>query len=344
MSDNFLFTLAGSPKTWLKERFTPGGIQRWLAEKSVSSYSDKMDILRDVDDRIYAWAKDLKRITKGLRQAIELSNLTEIANFINEFNDKLSRIKLVSTFVKSITPDDLQQFDKIRLAETKLSTAGAWEDIKRKWIAKKFETKDRNIRTGKFYQILELAEEISQKILSTLDIMGSARADGDIDNYIAGLSSISQYQNQFAEAFLPVYREYLLNISPDMPDVEDSDPDTDLNPTMKSPELEVPEQSMEWTPEPEVFRPEFTQPDALKLPTFMNHDISDDPTLEKIPVTQRSASEIYSQFLVDLVKTAQEKGDVQALAQKILIVSAEMEKYDPEAAMKLLQLAQDIIE
>lgn len=80
MNDDIIIVTAAGAGTWLRERFTPKGIQRWLTESAVSEYAHKMDILREVDDRIYEWAKDLSVYIDLMEKAYESNRLADLAS------------------------------------------------------------------------------------------------------------------------------------------------------------------------------------------------------------------------------------------------------------------------
>ncbi len=197
---------------WFKEYFTPGSWQRMLGEGLIGDYKSKMEVLREVDDQIYDWARDLKNIVKQMRKALNANRLVDFALWIGELNLRLSNIKNESGKVEQIAEDALRQFEQeteFYADDGMVSEAGWLSDFKRNWVAKKFQTEQRKQRAKELAGILSAAEKVVNKVMDSVDALGDARSEGDIGKYTSVLKSISNEQDKFVNFFLPIYNKHL---------------------------------------------------------------------------------------------------------------------------------------
>lgn len=216
MSEFDLILHAADKKTWLREKFTPSGIQRWLGEKFISDYKTKMDILRSVDDQIGSWAAELKELTGKMRGALKSSRLVDLALLLNLTNKKLLSIETEGQKIQRLKDEALREFElehEMDLPEAsslpQKKSAGLWSDMKRDWVRKKFDDNKRKERFLALQEIVNHAEEIAQKVESAVKLLHVLRAKGEIGKYLEGLKTISILQKAFQTKFFAVYTKYL---------------------------------------------------------------------------------------------------------------------------------------
>lgn len=215
-----IITAAGG-KTWLKERFMPSSWVRMFGEGLIGDYAKKMDTLRDVDDRIHEWTKDLGALTKEMRQALRGSRFIDVAILLGRLNKKLKNVHEAGKEVKKIEEGALRDFERkhdLNIPDDILGTesesgltteAGFLSDLKRKWIAKKFETAQKQKRTIALNSLVDRAERLAKSVRSHVNNLGTARASGDIGRYVDHLKQISLEQKEFQSMFVPIYNLYL---------------------------------------------------------------------------------------------------------------------------------------
>lgn len=216
MSEFDLILHAADKKTWLRERLTPGGIQRWLGEKFISDYKTKMDTLRSVDDQIASWAVELKDLSKKMRGALKSSRLVDLALLLNLVNKKLISIESEGQKIQRLKDEAVREFElqhEMELPESSFlpqkKSAGWLEDKKREWVRKKFDDEKRKKRFLALQEIVSLAEQTVEKVESAVKLLHVLRAKGEIGKYLEGLKTISLLQKAFQTKFFAVYSEYL---------------------------------------------------------------------------------------------------------------------------------------
>lgn len=214
-----IITAAGG-KTWLKERFMPSSWTRMFGEGLIGDYARKMDTLRDVDDRIHDWTKDLGSLVKEMRQALRGNRFVDVAILLGQLNKKLKNVHEAGKEVKKIEESALKDFERkhdldipddiLGMESGGLTTeAGFLSDLKRKWIAKKFENAQKEKRKLALNSLVDKAERLAKSVRSHVNNLGTARAAGDIGRYVDYLKQISLEQKEFQSMFVPIYNLYL---------------------------------------------------------------------------------------------------------------------------------------
>ena len=216
MSEFDLILHAADKKTWLRERLTPGGIQRWLGEKFISDYKVKMEILREVDDKISSWVAELKETSQKMRGALKASRLVDLALLLNLVNKKLLSIELEGEKIQRLKDEALRDFElehEMALPENSFwpqkKSAGWLEDKKREWVRKKFDDQKRKERFLALQEIVSQAEQTVEKVEVAVKFLNIFRAKGEIGQYIEGLKNISILQKAFQNKFFSIYSKYL---------------------------------------------------------------------------------------------------------------------------------------
>jgi hypothetical protein len=112
--------------TWLKEKFTPSGIVRMFGEGFISEYSQKMSELRDIDNQIENWRKDLKVYLDRMESAYNSKRVLDFVSVVTAINKALRNISSQTSKVNVISEESLQEFEKERV----LSDPSTWSQIK----------------------------------------------------------------------------------------------------------------------------------------------------------------------------------------------------------------------
>lgn len=220
--DQIIITAAGTG-TWLRERFTPSGLKRKLYEAWVPEYAEKMDLLREIDDRIYEWTQDLENLVKASNKAFAAGRMVDIAIHLATLNSKLKGINEIG---KEVTKPNFLEIEKalkemdtssdlpldpslFDFGDKKQVHAGWWDDLKKKWVSERFRAEFIRKRKLALKHIINSANVVVEKVRLILDQMHRNRAQGDIEGYIKNLQNVSKQQLTFETNFKPVYREYL---------------------------------------------------------------------------------------------------------------------------------------
>lgn len=217
--DIIIITAAGKG-TWLRERLTPSAWIRMFGEGMISGYKEKMEKLREVDDRIYDWLKDLDKIAKQMRKAAKAARYVDVAILLAQINKRLQEVKAAGKEVKTWTDEEVLPFElehKEELPSEKLfaddedilTAEAGLTDLKRKWVARRLETEMRRQRKLAIKDLLEKTEKIVDFAQGHMSALSKARASGDIASYIRILNDISKAQTEFQNQFMPIYRKHL---------------------------------------------------------------------------------------------------------------------------------------
>lgn len=233
MSDNDIIIItAARPGLWFKERLTPSAIKRWMGEKFYKDYGKTMDKLRQIDDAIYEWVKDIDNLNEQLKERKKSSGgmsdqkVIDIAILLGAINKKFKKINEAGNILEEINEKHLNKFEEqfsIKLPKNIYdleeeekedlkrlrSNAGFWDSIKQNWISKKRESEDSKKRAQEINDISQKAMQMSKRLKSYLKTMSKARANGDINQYLDTLNLISKEQQEFETAFVTVYREHI---------------------------------------------------------------------------------------------------------------------------------------
>jgi hypothetical protein len=223
MNNEILIVVAAGPdRPWFRERFTPSAWSRMIAEKFHDPYKEQMVALRDVDNRIREWAKDLDSDLKKAKQAFNQRRHLDVAHWIAVINNKLKMIlkdgKELAAFEKLNLKEFYNQnqdadlfesyFDEPQL-ETK---AGFLDGLGRMLAGRKLEKNYQNELKKKREALRLLISFTNDTIIKVFDIianMGKSRASGNLNEYLKYLSEISKIQEKFQEKFKKVYDEHI---------------------------------------------------------------------------------------------------------------------------------------
>lgn len=199
---------AAGTKTWLRERFTPGGLVRMFGEGLIKDYKQKMQILRAVDDKIHSWTDDFNSIIKNIDKAFASSRLVDLAELLKELNFRMSKVIIEGKAVERVTEEAIKEFEK----QQNLKQAGLWSDLKREWVSRRFENEFRKARKLALKELIDFAKATVAEVNKTLNLMSKARASGNIGAYLDNLKNISKLQANFQLKFMPIYNKYLKNL------------------------------------------------------------------------------------------------------------------------------------
>lgn len=123
MNDDIIIVTAAGVGTWIRERFTPSGIARWLAESTTEEYRYKMERLREIDDRIYDWSKDLGMYIDLMENAFTGKRLKDLASIGASIKATLQGITSQIETVKALTkPLEKEFYEESGLSEVPFGT------------------------------------------------------------------------------------------------------------------------------------------------------------------------------------------------------------------------------
>lgn len=235
MNDDIIIITAAGASTWLRERFTPSGVVRWLGEGLVSDYAQKMDYLRQVDDRIYEWSKDLGTYIDLMESAFVSKRLVDLASYALVINSTLKKVSLEEGNIQQISEEAVKNFEKERgtgepsflhnvktlwrdptesptLSEEEISSqmgssayenfnlikeAGWWDDLSRKWVHKKLWSKKLKERDADLKGFFSKSKSIVGRVRNLCDKLHALRASGEIGQYLDTLREVSKLQKDF---------------------------------------------------------------------------------------------------------------------------------------------------
>lgn len=191
---------------------------RWVAEQAFPGYKEQMIVLRQVDDQIKEWTKDLSDALDRAQDAKKYGKPLDVLFWLGQINN---RLKLVSNKKKDLAAVQEEPFeeyfgeteygipdDYFQTGENKIIEAGVVQDVKR-WVGTR---KLRELHRKRFLEqeralvkLLNLAKSTVNRTYSLLNEMSKARGSGDIDNYIKLLEKVSEQQGRFENEFQSIY-------------------------------------------------------------------------------------------------------------------------------------------
>lgn len=204
-----------------------GRIKRHLYEGVSSSYKEKMKILRDQDDSIRAWTKDLGQIASLMNKYRKQGKMTELGYLLETFNRRLVQIGIFGKAVQDITEeakvqheqggDDLarltQQFADPKDKKNSIGKqAGFWENTgwAKEWFANKYLGNDwRKERDEALQKVISSAIQTVDGVNEALSQMKKARNHGNIAEYSEIVDHVAKIQNAFFKIYKPIYDKYL---------------------------------------------------------------------------------------------------------------------------------------
>lgn len=211
--ENFVSEAHGI-KTWLKN-FTPSGIVRFFGEGLIPSYGEQMKVVRRVDDIISKEIDSCKNVVKAMKTALNGVRYVDVALLLEEYHNKLNSIFEVGADIKEVEEQAIKEFEQKSNIRSStefdlVKNAGLWDDLKRKWIYKKFENKFRLDRKKALENLVGQAELFQAGLQNLQSNLGTARAQGNIGQYIQLLSDLNNSYTKFKNKIEPVYNQYLL--------------------------------------------------------------------------------------------------------------------------------------
>lgn len=210
-----------APKKWVREIIDPRSWVRRMGEGLIGDYREKMEKLRETDDQIQDWAEDLTRlifnINREMQNALKSNRFIDLAILLNSLNNRLKNIIAAGKQVEQISEEAIGEFElehelpleKMDSDDGLTSEAGFISDLKRQWVAKKFENKERAARNLALQHLLTTAKTTINRVNNYLEKMRIARTYGNIGDYIQHLKGIEKEQQIFQKAFQIVYNKYL---------------------------------------------------------------------------------------------------------------------------------------
>lgn len=232
---------AGSLQRWwnnAKKRLGDAGqglrdstnVSRMLGEKMFDSYHQHMEKLRQTDDSIRSWTRDLNNCLDRAIDANSKNKMLDVIFWLSQIN---SRLKLVSSQKKELSDlvdEQLEEFygqrenpiqsdyfksspdsivnltdpDGEFSADDKVVIAGVMDDIGR-WVARRKMEKmyEKRLHAQKLAirQLMAAAKSMVGQANAYLGRMGKARASGNIESYINDLGKVSELQSKFEAKF-----------------------------------------------------------------------------------------------------------------------------------------------
>jgi hypothetical protein len=225
-----LIVTAEGNASWLREKFHPSSWVRNFGEGLMSDYKSKMQTLRQVDNRVAHWLGDLGSYVKRMEKALSANHLMDLVGLLAQVNHKLKNAINDGKEVSNLSQEALQEFDEgpsgmlpdfsEELDEKLAQTQGqlskeSWDWLdrkKREWVARRFEDKEREKRRIALSKLVDITRQTVLEVQEQLEVLGKARAAGQIGAYIDGLRKISAIQKKFHAQFSPIYVKYLAPI------------------------------------------------------------------------------------------------------------------------------------
>lgn len=186
-----------------------------------------MKILRDQDDSIRAWTKDLGQIASLMNKYRKQGKMTELGYLLETFNRRLVQIGIFGKAVQDITEeakvqherggDDLSRLTK-QFGDPKDKKngidkqAGFWENTgwAKEWFANKYLGNDwRKERDEALQKVISSAIQTVDEVNEALSQMKQARNHGNIAEYSEIVDHVAKIQNAFFKIYKPIYDKYL---------------------------------------------------------------------------------------------------------------------------------------
>jgi hypothetical protein len=191
---------------------------RWTTEKIFSGYQEKMDILREIDDQIKNWTKDLDNALDRAKESKKLGKPLDVIFWLGQINNRLKLVSDKKSQLSDIQDKDTDEYfqetehglqdDYFQSGEDKIVQAGIIDDTKRKittWKIERMYKKRLEEQKRALITLLNLASNTVARVDNFLAHMSKARANGDISLYIQFLGKISEQQSKFELEFKSIY-------------------------------------------------------------------------------------------------------------------------------------------
>lgn len=221
---------------WRQEHIAP---MRWMSEKLFSGFGEQMEKLRGVDDEVRKWTRDLDNVLDHARDARKQGRYLDVLFWLNQINGRLqmaidagkeladvsdehmdeylskTRHGLQPDYTKKLKPEDIldpnQKFEDhvaATIMQEIIVQGGVVSDLSRElttWkMHRAYSKRMAELKRG-IEHLFNIAKATVGHIDSTMQNMVSARAKGDIADYLAGLDKISLFQSKFEKLFRATY-------------------------------------------------------------------------------------------------------------------------------------------
>lgn len=218
--DIIIITATSGTSSWIRETLSPSSWVRMFGESLIGGYKEKMNSLRHIDSGIAIWLKDLDGMVKEMRQAAKNSRYIDVAILLSKLDKRLTAVREAGKEIKQLTDEEILPFElehkkelpggQLFNADDGLSSeAGAFDDMKRRWVAQRLETQMREQRKIAINSLIDKASQLVNNIKDKYNDLGKARASGNIKAYVDTLASVAVAQREFQNDFTPIYRKYL---------------------------------------------------------------------------------------------------------------------------------------
>lgn len=213
---------AGPAGRWVRKRLpSPSKLVRWLGEGMFGDYAEKMELLREVDDRIQEWVDDFKTIGKKLDKAVKADRILEAAILLRQVDIRFKKIQQEGKRIKDVSEKALVEYESnlpgkgvhlpSDLGVKVLKEAGIWDNLKRKWLSSRLEDsagfrKERKLALQTLVKDIELITKTVQYYLREME---SSRHSGKIGKYVSNLAKVEEQQGRFLAKYQPIHDKYL---------------------------------------------------------------------------------------------------------------------------------------
>lgn len=212
-SNNTIIVNAQAYSTW-RHKLNTGQIGRWFSEKLFGEFSDRMDVLRGVDEQLRGvalgenvFSLSLKEAIKKAKEAYKDGRYVDAAYYLAAINEITATIILQG----QDTADKLRSLGKEYLARSenpesldffggKAVEAQIGQKIYRTLFGDPLERayrKELAKRKQAVNTMINNADKFVALILSSFDKMGLARASGKIDEWLGAFDKFAQIQPRY---------------------------------------------------------------------------------------------------------------------------------------------------
>src|SRR3990167_4131657 len=212
---------------------------RWMSEKLFSGFGAQMEQLREVDEQINRWTRDLDNALDHAKDARKQGRYLDVFFWLNQINN---RLRLAGEAAKDFIDVNQEQFDEFfgktrhglqpdyfgKLPEEDIldpnqsfsetiaavvrdelvKNAGVFQDLGERittWKAERMYKKRLQEMKRAMDSLLGEASRTVGFIDAMLSRMSKARANGDISTYLEALSKVSLQQQKFEKQVRTVY-------------------------------------------------------------------------------------------------------------------------------------------
>lgn len=210
----------------IREKVNPS---RMIGEKMFDSYHEQMEHLREVDDSIRAWTRDLDLCLQHVLKFNSHGKMLDVIYWISQINTRLKLVGDQTQYLSSLRDEQLEEFYGARnhplqsdyfkhnednlvnpdeISDEMMATAGVLDNIGRWVTRRKMESMYKKRLAEQKLAIRTLISTIKSVIGQTdtyLGRMGKARASGNIESYINDLTKISNLQKNFENKFKELF-------------------------------------------------------------------------------------------------------------------------------------------